>query len=146
VNGQFLSRLTEIGHAKVSTHLGKLNLTLCRGNQAYRCPYVERGLYPLSADFYVIAHDLISTRRIVPVWCLFDADLSTLDTGLRCLEQKLGRISTADSIRPLVLIFDDSAQGLNFYDNRGSVVPLSFPLLNSFQKLEQVLLEQMAVH
>lgn len=145
ITGQFISKLTEPGSARFKTQMGDMQFVFCRGVHANRCPYVPRGFYPLSADFYLITHDGHKAHRIVPVWCLFEPVYESLEPGLCLLEKKLERLPNPSSIRPIILVFDASLEGKTFFGGNGGVVPLGFPMLNWFPLFEQVVLLQLAV-
>lgn len=138
--GRFVSTSTQLGTLGLSEAGSGSELVFCRGVQANQCPYVNRGFYPLAADLFLIARQGTTVSRTVPIWCLAECAKSTIDEGVRLLEQKLRNMEEPDLIRPFLLVYDEPTMEREFFDRRGRIVSVSFPLYKSMQTLNEPIL------
>ncbi len=145
VSGKFVSPQTQLGSARTKALRSNVNLSYCTGVQANRCPYIRRELYPLAADFFLVAQTGSSFERLVPVWCLIQTKKGMLDESLKLLERKLSRIPNSESIRPLILAYDSPGVEREFFFGQGRVVKVEFPMMESIQKLESIICRSLGI-
>ena len=142
ISGNFVSDSTQIGHAVVHMNNKRQFLVCCPGNGAKSCPFIDREFFRWAVDFFLVCpHSETSSAVVIPFWCFTETDKDTLDEGLTLLENKLNRISTSNSIHPIILIFRQSESERIFWGGRGRVVTISSPVQTNIDKLKTLLVE-----
>lgn len=135
ITGKFVSTDTQFGPTGHSVLPTASELVLCRGVHAYQCPFIAREFYSLAADFFLVARMSPTVSPVLPVWCLIETSEEKLIEGVQLLEQKLRDIPRSDSIRPLILLYDEPGLERVFFDGRGRVISLEFPIQKSIKKV-----------
>lgn len=146
LTGKYVSSDTEFGMARLKSSLSNSFFLFCRGGiNAQQCPFIPSEILPLAADFFLLVHRAGKPSRIVPVWCLAEAEESRFCEAIKLLEQKLSRISCFESIFPLVLVYENSTLERLFCTGRGRVANLVFPISKSIESLGSFIVQSLGM-
>ena len=128
ISGTFVSHQTELGFFSIQGDRKRHSVLLCPGHQAFRCPWIDRSFYPLSADFYLVEARDRDEPRILPFWC-FSGDISeSLSEGVELLEGSLANVAKPYRILPKILVYEQPAAERKFFGGRGEVVNVANPM------------------
>jgi hypothetical protein len=141
ISGKFVSTKTEFGSIPFQGAKNRQMLVFCHGYWATKCPYIDRGFYPLAADFFLVQLGVGSCPTIIPFWCFAEAAVEGFRDGLRQLESKLASLPNAAAVHPIVLTFERSVEQQSFFGNRGRVIGIENPAQEYMSTLGSSLLE-----
>lgn len=140
ISGTFVSHTTEFGFFSIQGSQSRHSVLLCPGVHSFRCPYIDRSLYPLAADFYLVEVRDRNKAKIFPFWC-FSGDVQhTLSEGLESLEKSLATVATPNAVLPKIMVFEQPGLQQDFCRGRGQVVSIANPLQQHVRGLASMIL------